>query len=146
LCQPLSVESSNYYGHLLALNDPSYIKNPSYYSSDPYFQSLSQFQHPSSSFLSEFQQSYYHLRGSSVGKGGQKISNSTFSQRERSTSAPNVYLVNQNQNCLEEFINKFQPHLSSGINSSHFLLFYKNLITSGLDFSWLNLVSIFLLA
>lgn len=107
LCQPLSVESSNYYSHLLALNDP-YKPNSL---SAPYFQSSSQSQRASSSSSDPEYQHSFHLRGPYIGQESRKISN--FSQRERSTSAPNVYLVNQNNQSLDDFVNKYPTHSSS---------------------------------
>lgn len=109
LCQPLSVESSSYYSHLLALNDP-YKPNSL---SGPYFKSPSQSQRASSSSSDpEYQHTFHQLRGPYIGQESRKIV-SNFSQRERSTSAPNVYLVNQNNQSLDDFVYKYPTHSSS---------------------------------
>uniref|UniRef100_T1L5L1 Uncharacterized protein n=2 Tax=Tetranychus urticae TaxID=32264 RepID=T1L5L1_TETUR len=50
------------------------------------------------------------------GSTRRKAQTSGFSQRERSTSAPNVYCVNQNNQSFSEEFHKY-PTSSSGYNS-----------------------------
>ncbi|XP_015788884.1 raf homolog serine/threonine-protein kinase Raf [Tetranychus urticae] len=120
LCSPLNVDSSNYYGHLLALNNTNYYKASSNPSSGPYFQPPSQVsQHgvsSSSSSASEYQPPFNQIRESMNGSTRRKAQTSGFSQRERSTSAPNVYCVNQNNQSFSEEFHKY-PTSSSGYNS-----------------------------
>ncbi|RWS25629.1 serine/threonine-protein kinase A-Raf-like protein [Leptotrombidium deliense] len=111
LCHPMTVES-NYYSHLLAINEPLYSKSGN--------------SHPSSSSSSnaEYMQTPSHIFRGNTAHGSKKIPQSTPSlgQRERSTSAPNVSYnlithSNPSSNFLEE-IARYQPLSSSSGYSS----------------------------